>query len=247
MTLDEAENTRMEALACTQEEIELNRRLYAECVKEAPDFDAIEALLELGADPLGALGTSGDERTKHVYGEIISDTLDDDSAHLPRITALFLAHGMDVDHPRIPYDHEESLNPMWDLAFALNENALRTLEMLLDKGLSSHSAALLWEHALTDLVLAHADPVNDEFWLGACTWTLKAMMLCASYEHIGGRDESLRKVINCAQNSVDLCRFRSWNDFDYRFSASPDSSIVARIVERESKMEVWSLQIGGIP
>lgn len=245
MTMNTTENSRMETCAYTQEEIALNQRLYAACVRKAPDFDAIERLLALGVDPLGAMGASDDAMTEHVYGEIICDTLDDDNANLPHITAMFLAHGMDVDRPRIPYDQEHSLNPMWELAFASNDNALRALKLLLDRGLSSDSAALVWEHALTDLVLARANPVNDSFWRDAYAWVVKAMMLCASYEHIGGHDESLRERINCAQNSGDLLRFRRWDEFDCRFSAASDASFLVRIVERESRKEVWHLRIGG--
>lgn len=242
MPMNEAE--RMYEGVYTTEEIELNRRLLAECIGEAPDTGAIEALLEQGADPLGALGASGEALMAHVYGEIISETLESGNVHLPRITALFLAHGMDVDHPRIPYEHSESQNPMWVLAFGVGESALCTLKMLLDRGLSADSAAQMWEHALTDLELMRADPIHDEFWRDAWTWTLRAMMLCASCERIGGHDECLRKAIACEENSFDLGRFRSWEEFDYRFCALPDASCVARIIERESQREVWHLRIG---
>lgn len=44
---------------------------------------------------------------------------------------------MDISNPRVPYDGDNSLNPMWEFAFVMNENSVYALEMLLDNELSA--------------------------------------------------------------------------------------------------------------
>ena len=236
--------------AYTPEEIELNQMLYAECTKEILDCDAIEALLRQGADPLGATAVSGRGLLDHIYGEIISNSQDSNSINLPRITELFLKHGMDIDNPRVPYDDDNSLHPMWEFAFVMNENAIYALEMLLDKGLSADAAGKMWGHTTFDLInIECGDPNHDEYWNRECTWTMKTMMLCASYDHILHHDEELRDFIGCSYNDYDLHKFRKWNDFYYQFDTSlceghPEFyKSVIRIFEKESKKEVWKIGV----
>ena len=234
----------------TAEEVDLNNKLYKECVKEDIDLNVIEELLKKGADPLGATAVSGWGLLDHIYGDILCDTKDMLSKNLPEITELFLKYGMDISNPRVPYDGDNSLNPMWDFAFAMNENSAYALEMLLDNGLSAEDAGEMWEHAMFDLInIECGDPSNDEFWNYECTWVMKLIMLCASYDHIIDNDLSLRSYINYDQNSYDLHKFRKWNDFYYEFDTSrcerfPElyKSIV-RIYEKESKKEVWKISL----
>lgn len=236
--------------AYTPEEIELNNLLLQECTEEVLDCERIEELLRRGADPLGATAVSGWGLLDHIYGEIISDLLDFDSANLPRITELLLKHGMNVDKPRVPYDDRDSLHPMWELAFAMNENAAQTLKLLLDSGISADAAGEMWGHAILDLTMIECgDPVNDPFWNSNCVWTMKLIMLCASYDHIINQDEDLRKFIGCAYNHYDLHNFRNWNDFYYRFDTSRCgkyprfSGSVVHIYEAASDKEVWKVEI----
>ena len=55
----------------SQEEVELNNKLYEECSKEILDVVKIEELLKQGADPLGATAVSGYGLLDHIYGEIL--------------------------------------------------------------------------------------------------------------------------------------------------------------------------------
>lgn len=55
----------------TPEEVELNKKLLEECVKEKINLNVIEELLKKGADPLGATDVSGWDVMEHVYGEIL--------------------------------------------------------------------------------------------------------------------------------------------------------------------------------
>lgn len=234
----------------SSEEAALNSSLYSECMRETPDFAVIEDLLRHGADPLGATETSGWGLLEHVYGEISAESQLSNSIHLPQITELFLKYGMDVDHPKIPYDDDNSINPMWQFAFAMNENSVYALKMLLDHGLSADAAGEMWGHAFFDVInLSCGDPCHDEFWNYECTWLVKMTMLCASYEHVLNEDEDLRKLIDCDSNNYDLQKFREWNDFDYEFDTSECEKkpelyrSIVKIFEKTTGREIWRFRV----
>lgn len=234
----------------TPKEIELNKKLYEECTKEVLDCDAIEELLKRGADPIGATAVSGWGILEHIYGEIVLDSKESNSVNLPRVTELFLKYGMDVDNPRVPYDGDNSIHPMWKFSFLMNENAIYALKMLLDKGLSADAAGEMWGHTTYDLInIECGDPNNDEFWNYECTWAMKIIMLCASYDHILNNDEDLRNFIGCSYNNYDLHKFRNWNDFYYRFDTSHCTRYpefyksVVKIFEKENQKEIWKIGI----
>ena len=101
-----------------------------------------------------------------------------------------------------------------------------------------------------DLInLDSGDPNDDEFWNYECIWTMKLIMLCASYDHIIDNDEDLRDFIDFDKNNYDLHKFRKWNDFYYEFDTSYCERYpqfyksVVRIYEVESKKEVWKLEV----
>ena len=234
----------------TAEEIELNNQLYAECSKETLDCVAIEELLKKGADPLGATAVSGWGLLDHIYGEILCDSQETKSINLPRITELFLKYGMDIDNPKIPYDDDNSLHPMWQFAFVMNENSVYALKMLLDAGISADAVGEMWGHATFDLVnISCGDPNNDEFWNYECVWLMKMAMLCASYDHILNQDEDLRKFIGCAYNNYNIKKFKEWNNYRYEFDTSrcdryPELyKSVVRIFEIASNKEVWRIGV----
>lgn len=234
----------------TQEEVELNNKLYEECTKDEIDCAAIEGLLKQGADPLGATAVSGWGLLEHIYGEIICDICHSEGVNLPRITELFLKYGMDIENPRIPYDDDNSLHPMWQFAFITNQNAIRALEMLLDKGLSADAAGEMWGHITFDLIMIECgDPNTDEVWRDVCTWTMKMIMFCASYDHILENDEELREFIGCSYNDYDLHKFRKWDDFYYEFDTSHCDSYpvfnrsIVRIFEKGTNKEIWKVGI----
>lgn len=116
----------------TLEEIELNKKLKAECSKDDIDFARVEDLLKQGADPLGGTEICGWDLLEHIYGEIVADSRYSDGVNLPRLTELFLKYGMNIDAPRVPYDGDNSLNPLWDFTFSVNENSIAALKLLLD-------------------------------------------------------------------------------------------------------------------
>ncbi len=242
-------STAKDAGIYTEKEVELNNQLYDECIKSEPNFDAIEKLLEQGADPLGATAVSGWGLLDHVYGEVVFD-LQDDCSNLPKITELFLKHGMDVEKPRVPYDDSNSLHPMWEFGFLADEHAICALEMLLDHGLSADAAREMWGHLVDDLIDVDRENPNDgEYGTKVCTWAVRYMLFFASYDHIIENDEHLKKVIGYSYNCYDVHKFRNWNDYRYEFDTSHCKDYpefyksVVTVFEKESNSEIWKFGI----
>lgn len=235
----------------TPGEIELNIRLKEECAKDSIDYAAVEELLKQGADPLGGTGICGWDLLAHIYGQLVGDSQDTNSVHLPRLTELFLKYGMNVDAPRVPYDGCNSINPLWFFAFAVNENSISALKLLLDHGLSADSFAQFRDHSTTDFFqIECGDPENDAFWNGQCVWTFRMLLLGASYDHVLDADEELREFICCSCNRNDVRIFRNWDDFEYHFDTSHCSSYpelygsIIHIFSKKTGKEVWTIGVG---
>ena len=233
----------------SEEEVVLNRQLYEECVKEHPDWNIAELLLQQGADPLGATAVSGWGLLEHVYNELAFESQFSKSVNLPRITELFLKYKMDVENPKVPYDDENSLHPLWTFAFLMNENAIIALKMLLDYNLSNDGIAEMWDHILKSLYHLESGDPNEDEWNYEYTWMMKVLMLCISYDHILKADtQYYEEWLGCDYNApYDLHKFRNWNDFDYVFDTSygrgsPDMcQTIVRIYEKESQKEIWRI------
>lgn len=229
----------------TDEEAELNRRLQDECYRENIDLAVIEELLKQGADPNGATASHGWDVLDHVYGEIICDSHDSNSINLPQITELFLKYGMDLDNPKVPYDYANK-HSMWNFAFVLNENAIFALKQLLDHGLSADSFAEFWGHAFFNFFnVDRGSPATDKEYCYSCTWALKMLFLGASYSHVLNEDDDLREFICCEYNSYDLCSFRDWDRFEYRFDTSGDLyGAIVSVYDKETGRQVWRMGMG---
>ena len=247
----ERECTEKYAGTYTSEEIELNKKLLEECSKENIDFAVVEELLKQGADPLGGTGIAGWDLLDHIYGELVETARDNNSVNLPRITELFLKYGMDIDKPKVPYDVDNSLNPLWYFTFIANENTIVALNMLLEHGLSSESFAEFWDHSIFDFInIECGDPEHDELWNKECVWTLKMLLLGATYDHIFNDDDGIGEFVCCDCNTSDIHIFRNWNDFEYHFDTSlcerhPElyGSII-HIYSKKTGEEVWTIGVG---
>lgn len=247
----EREHTQKYEGTYSTEEIELNNKLFEACAQDEIDYALVEDLLKQGADPLGGTSAFGWNLLAHIYGELVGGSGDSNSADLPKITELFLKYGMNVDAPRIPYDHDNSINPLWELSFATNENSIVALKMLLDHGLSADSFAEFWDHSMFDLLnIECGDPENDEFWNKYCVCTFKMMLLGASYDHIFKYDEDLRNFICCSFNTADIHIFRDWDEFEYRFDTSHCDGYpqiygsIVHIFSKKTGEEVWTIGVG---
>ena len=246
----EREHTQQYEGIYTPEQVELNKKLLDECDKKDVDFSIVEELLKQGADPLGGTATHGWYVMEHIYGEIVCNSQDNDSVNLPQITELFLKYGMDIENPRVPYDHSNSLNPLWNMGLVVNENSIVALKMLLDRGVSVNSFGEFRSTAIGDLLDCECgDPVNDVFWNYECVWTLKMTMLAASYDYILNEDEYLKKFIGLSYNNYDIHKFRNWNEYYYEFDTSHCNKYpelyksVVTIYEVASNKEVWTFGV----
>ena len=247
----ERECTQMYEEAYTPEEIEMNKKLLEECSREIIDYASVEELLKYGADPLGGLAVCGWDLLRHVFGVIVGESQNNNSINLPQITELFLKYGMDIDAPRIPYDDDNSINPLWLFSFVPNENSILALKLLLDHGLSADSFAEFWSHAIFDFVnIECGDPEHDEFWNKECVWTFKMLLLGATYDDIFNADDDIGEVICSDCNTADIHIFRNWNDFEYHFDTSncvrhPELyGSVIHIYSKDTGNEVWKIGVG---
>lgn len=233
------------------EEIELNKKLYEECQKESIDFDLVEELLKKGADPLGPTSGQGWGLLDHIYGELVGPEAnfhDRYLPHLPKITELFLKYGMDVSSPRIPYDDDNSLHPL----FCLIENkyGIESLKHLLDAGMDADSASWFWSTAIFDQFNVCNDDPNDDELYDRFVWMMKMIMLVASYDHILKDDESLQKTVGYAYNTYDIYKFRNWDDYRYVFDTSRCErhsqlyQCVVKIFDVQTDTEVWKIGFG---
>ena len=234
----------------TSEEIELNKKLFEECQKQNIDFALVEELLQQGADPIGPTAGEGLELFDHIYGELTMCYSDEEGSNFSKLTELFLKHGMDVSKPRIPYDEDESLHPMWEFAFMSSDDSIVALKMLLDSGLDADSFGQCWGHDVFDLYnLSCGDPEKDEFCNRVCTWTMKTVMLGASYDYILNNDEDLRSFIGFDYNSYDIHNFRQWDNYEYFFDTTHCLNgprfyrSVVSICEKGTGKEVWRVGI----
>lgn len=247
--MDEYEYKRTKAFEgiYTPEEIELNKRLYDECMKRTVDLDLVEQLLREGADPLGATAEKGWDLLLHVYGEVAFESRENDSKNLPQITELFLKYGMDIGAPRIPYDDDNSIHPL--RYFPFNENAIASLHMILDYGVKAQDVCELWDGESDDQInVCRDDPNADEFHERFCCWA-KMLMLIASYDYVLDNDEGLRKYICYNYNAYDVHKFREWNNYYYEFDTSrcechPELyRSVIRIYEKQTNEQVWKIGV----
>lgn len=237
--------------AYTPEEIKLNKQLYEECSKDVIDFARVEGLLKQGADPLGGTEICGWDLLEHIYGELVYYSEFSNSVNIPKLTELFLKYGMNIEAPRIPYDGDFSLNPLWDFIFSVNENTAAALKLLLDHGLTASSFAEFWDNAISDFFhLECGDPQKDEYWRKKCVWTFKMLLLGASYDHIFENDEGIGEFICCANNTNDVHIFRDYDNFEYFFDTSHCDSrpelygSIIHIFSKATGNEVWRIGVG---
>lgn len=124
--------------------------------------------------------------------------------------------------------------------------------MLLDAGLDADSFAEFWGHSTFDLINLEFDECNDlssNFGINYRTWTMKMIMLGASYDHILSEDADLRKFIGCRYNNYDIHKFRDWDAFEYTYDTSHCQSApefyhsVIHIRKKTTGREAWKIGV----
>lgn len=227
-----------------KKEIELNKKLWDECCKREIDYSVVEMLLKEGADPLGTADANFPD--DHIYGDLIGGSQDYNSEYLPKITELFLKYGMDINNPRIPYNSNNSINPLWEFTFCPNENSIIAMKMLLDKGINPNLANDFLYHSISDYLCIYDEDPNGELndWY---IWTFKTVMLIASYKEVLENNKYLQEVIDYSKNTFNMHNFRNWDNYYYEFDTSNCINqpklykSVVRIFESKSKKQVWQI------
>lgn len=229
----------------TQDEIELNKKLYEACGRKIINIAEVEELLKQGADPLGPY--EAQFQFDHLYGELVCEQSVENSINLPLITELFLRHGMDINNPRVPYDQDDSINPMWGFTFCPNGNSIKAIKLLLDNGVNTKLIDEYLDHCMIDYVTLDEDDPNDPEWHDNYVWLVKTFMLLASYRDVIERSTFLKEIIDYDKNMYDLTFFEKWDDFIYEFDTSVCESkprfykTVIKIFDKNTNKLVWKM------
>lgn len=223
---------------------ELDQKLLEACTSDNIDLAYVEQLLKDGANPLGCVEDDGENDNLYdmvLYHFLDLEQADKDDCAFIKITELFLKYGMDITQPEMPYDHDDSINPMWSFAFYSSEAALQSLKLLLDRGLDADSAGICWGHELTDVGFAGFEVDNNSDCAMAAE-SFKKLMLFASYPHIISVDDDLKREIWYDENNYDVSNFRDWNRYEYVFEPTVHHDLnksIVKIFDKATKKEVW--------
>jgi len=219
---------------------ELNKQLYEECVKEKVDFDKVEELLALGAEPMGYMND-----VEIVYSEIIFGRFedDDDDLTLAEITRIFLDHGMKIKCVDIEKEiNSTDINPFWNIPYLSPKKAISVLRLLIDENIDFNSLDQMVDHCAIDSRMLTSD-LKD-----VAGWT-RMLMFVASYEFIIKADEYLQRVIDYENNQYDIRRFADPFQFYITFDTSGhlheynNQGIIVRIFESDTEKLVWKIRL----
>lgn len=228
-------------------QFELNKQLY-EAVTDSPiNLSRVENFLKLGADPLGS--DDENEKEKHIIGDIFVDAEDNESLAdcIEDVMNLLFKYGMDISSKLDEYDGNDNLNPLWDLAFNFSESGIRILKLLLDHNIDTESVEIMVEHILVDMCfLSGGLSVLEDWFYTHDIFSIKMIMLAASYSHIIDNSEYLRRKIWYDKNGFNTEKFRNWNDFDYHIDMTKCNDktgyqdSVITIIEKATGKTVWT-------
>lgn len=205
-------------------QLKLNQALLK--AVEETDVERAELLLQQGADPLG--GYHEKDLDQCVLDELFNDAADEEEPNEKRLELLrlFLSYGMDVATRNDPEREEESLNPVWSLAHVSNESGVRMLKVLLDHGLDAVSVEILVSHIFADMEMCDGCDSQDAWWMERWAYSMKMVMLIASYPHMLETSSYIRECVALEQNDASwLPYFREWNRFSYEIDLSTCDNI----------------------
>ena len=217
------------------EQIDLNNKLYNECCKEILNKEKILELLNLGADPLGAI--SRNDLKEHLYGELICD--EEECKNLYEITEMFINNGM-IHKISLLKNDDDDINPLWMLSFRCTFEGIKTLKLLLDNKIDIASLEEFIEHTYTDyMFLEIPDSDDKEINLMRFKYAAKMLMLCASCSYVCEKSKYLRDVIEFENNTYDISKFYEYDKFDV---------IVEKdkfyFIDINTNLKVWEIYFG---
>ena len=229
---------------------ELNKKLCEAAIAETVDFNKVEELLSLGADPLGLL-TDYDDSC--VLEELFCEASEYEvRKNLYSLVELFIKRGMRPE--AIPSnDNDDEHLILWSMSFCCSDEALRTLELLLDNNLNPRALEDFINHFYMDAEMVDGAEL-DEMYTYHLTSGLKMVMLSSSYPTVLAGSEYLRSCIEMDDTNkdrhYDLGKFRNYDGYEYIIDTSTCDNLphglrnaTVSIVEKESNEIVWMLHI----
>ena len=237
-----------------KKDVQLNALLCQAVTAEEIDFPLVEKLLKAGADPIGRC--SEEDEDENAFGEALVNAQGNGNdyysvdlkwaAQLPKLTQLFLEHGMDIEKCE------------WDLLHYLtwlrHEYGIETLKLLLEHNLSPDYADYFVEDLIGDMLQFEPLDMNNAYWVGSVIWALKMVMLTAAFNK--DRLEEcvcIRHLIEPENNpETDLGMFIEWNNFIYGIEIPFDKKdedgldgCRINITNTDSAARVWSFRMKG--
>lgn len=197
------------------DEMELNRQLCAEATAPEPDFEELEKLLDMGADPLAYIN----DYEECTMEEVFANSQDyKDARHLPDLVSLFLRKGMKVESSKDDVLHA--------LTWVRNEYGVKALRILLDGGLSAEYAESFAEDLIGDIMqfessyspgahIAGEEMMSKEgTWGASLDYAVRMVMLLSSYERVFDSSSYIRTMM-CAKPDEfkEVQVFRNWDVF----------------------------------
>ena len=224
---------------------ELNQQLCKAITSPEVDLSLVEALLQEGADPLGAW-EEDDEDDEPVLDTLFADSQDDEIAkNMPSVLEIFLRHGMDVD--KSEYD------VLWCLTWIKNEYGLQAVKQLCDAGLSASHAEDFVGHMVGDILQFELDDGYNpriialngyqERW----EYAIKMVLVMASYDHIFSGSGYIRAFVNGQDKTADWYKqFQNWDEYGCQIKPDYKSSseeYIVRVIRKETKKVILSFYL----
>lgn len=216
-------------------QIELNKKLYDECLKETINPKVIEDLLVKGANPLGTISVK--DKYKYVYNEIMFE-----NNNLYTLTQLFIKHGMKINYKDYEEDSDNNINPLWCLALVTDFNGISTLKLLLENGLEYESAEVLVDHIYTDFIFLDEAHDFDEKYekeaFQAFEIAMKMILLCSSYSNVLKKSEYIKEII-CLDfnNKENLSKLKEYNSYYMK----EEYNKILYFYEKTTNKLIWKL------
>lgn len=218
---------------------------------EEIDVERAKVLLQQGADPLGSF--DADDLDECVLDALFCDASYDEKPNEKRLELLrlFLSYGMDVATRNDPEREEESVNPVWSLAHVSNESGVRMLKVLLEHGLDAVSAEVLVGHIFVDMEMSDGCGIQDAWWMERWAYSMKMVMLIASYPYMLEASSYIRNCVSLEQNDASwLPYFRDWNRFSYEIDLTTCDNTpyglrnaTLHIQDQETGDTIWTMYI----
>ena len=189
---------------------ELDRQLYLVSTALEPDLERVEELLKLGADPLGIFD---EDDLECALDELFIAAQDLESAErLPGMIELFLRYGMNIDDSEIDVLHT--------LTWVRNEYGMKTLQLLMDAGMSADDADYFAKDLIGDILQFEADCYDPDTDYGSNPWpesldyAARMILLLSSYEQVFEGSEYIRLIVNAQHEEASAFRmYRNWTDY----------------------------------